>query len=90
MVRLHQLDPVAERVVHVNPVVALKRFVAPYRMAGPFKRGCQSCEVLDQEGRVCLAGGLEVGFHTEMQLEPDLLEPAAAPAGKVGRRASCF
>ncbi len=83
LARLHQLEPVAERVVDVDAVVALERLVVAGHVPRGRERRDERVEVVDDERRVGFASGTEVGVDAEVDLHRLGLEPAPAPYGEV-------
>lgn len=83
--RLHQLDPVAERIVDVDPVVSFEGLVVTDRGAGGAQDLDQGGQVVDQERRVGLACRSEVGLDAQVDLEVPALEPAAPARREMGR-----
>src|SRR5690554_371960 len=75
---LEQLETVAERVIGVDPVVALERGLELEFGAEVLEPGPDRGQVADQQGRVGLAGGAEALFDTEVDLDRAVVEPAAA------------
>ena len=76
---LHQLDPIAERVVDVHPVGPVQRLVVDHLAAGCSNRQRKRSDVVDDERRMCLPGGTELGIDTEVDLQRAALEPEPAP-----------
>ena len=82
---LEQLDSVPEWVEHIETVESLEGRVRDwYEPSGPAVRG-EFCQTVDQDGRVCLAGGPEIGVHAEMKAERPRAEPNAAARRKMRR-----
>jgi hypothetical protein len=62
---LHQLDAIAERVIDIDTVLALERFVFIHIEAGRF----QCRQILDEKTRMRLARRRKILVDTEMDLE---------------------
>jgi hypothetical protein len=86
-VRLHQLDPVAERIADVEAVEAIQRLVRDRLGTSGAQPDGQGRQVAHDEGRVRLAGRAEVALDAEMHAHAavPVVEPDAAAAGEVGR-----
>lgn len=83
--KLHQLDPVAEGIIDIDPVIAGQRLVPPGGNAA-FGELCNKAgEIIDQECRMRLARGPEVRFDAEMDPDRAAFEPAAAPLLEIVR-----
>lgn len=80
---LHQLDPVAERVVDIDAIEPLQRFVAAHDVPGARERPHQLVKRLDHERGMRLGGGPEIGLDAEVDTHRLGLEPAAASLGEV-------
>lgn len=75
-------------VVDIDALVAGERLVLRHAVAVGGEDGGERGEVVDDEGRVRLAGGDEGGADAKMDLEPARLGPIAAARGEVGQRSA--
>ena len=80
LARLHQLDPVAERVEHEDARMGLELVVVDHLRARGAAAGGEVGQPVDQKGRVRLAGRTEIVLDAEMQADAAAREPAAAAA----------
>lgn len=82
---LHQLDPVAERVVYITPIITLKRLILDDWITLFGKPSEQSGEIGDNKSRMSLLRWPEVLLYSQMNFQRAALEPAAAPNREMGR-----
>jgi len=84
--RLDQLDPVAERILHVPAVAAFNRLVFILDLvAGAPGFFDNVTQAIDDEGRVRLAGRDKILVDAEMNRQRAVPEPATAARGKLRR-----
>ena len=83
--RLHQLNPIPKRVIHIEPVVTLQGLVFDNAVAGLLQGHCKPTKVIDDKGRVCLPGRPELRVDTQVDFQLALLEPASASRSQMGR-----
>jgi hypothetical protein len=76
--RLHQLDPVAEGIIDIDPVIAGQRLVPPGGNATFGESRNKAGEIIDEERRMRLARRPEIRLDAEMDPDRAALEPAAA------------
>src|SRR5215813_12625940 len=84
--RLDQLDPVAERILHVPAVAAFNRlvFILDF-VAGASGLFDNVTQAIDDERRVRLAGWDEIFVDAEMNRQGAVSEPATATRSELRR-----
>jgi hypothetical protein len=84
-VRLHQLNPIAKRVIHIESFVTLQGLVFDNAVTGLLQGHCKPTKVIDDKGRVCLPGRSELRVDTQVDFQLALLEPASASCSQMRR-----
>lgn len=80
---LHELEPVAEGVVHVDVVVALQGLSFDHGMAGMIEAGHEFPQLGNEQAWMRLPGGAEVGVDAEVHSRRAVFEPGSAPGDEV-------
>ena len=75
---VQELQPIPERVGHVEPGVARQVVVALGLETRGATRRLESVEVIDEQRRVRFPGRAEVRLHTQMDLNAAAAKPRAA------------
>jgi hypothetical protein len=83
--RLHEFDPIAERIINVNAMISFQRLIVPRVVSGAYQHSSESREVFDDKGRMSLSSRSKVRFDANMHLESAPLEPAPSALRQVRR-----
>src|SRR5205814_6284387 len=79
-----ELQPIAEWVADIDPLVAVETIIAFYLIPCISKAGSQGAKILDEQTGMGLARGPEVRIDAQMHLEQGSLEPCPAAGGQIG------
>src|SRR5205823_9156170 len=82
--RLQKLDPVAERIGHIRPLITGERLVDGEETPELFAALRQRGQVIDEERRMRLLCRAEVLLNAEVHVGGAGAEPQTAAAGEVG------
>src|ERR1700722_4452562 len=83
--RLQELQPIAERVGRVEPIMAGKVVVPRHRVAGRLEPHSKRPQAIHQQTRMSLERRLERVLDAQMHFECAATKPAATPRSQDGR-----
>ena len=81
----HQLDAIAEGIVHIDAVIAFERFIVLHRVARCLELLLKSWQIFYEQCRMRFTSRPEIRLDAEMYFEITSLEPAAPTFGEVCR-----
>lgn len=82
---LHQFQPIAERIVDIQPFKTLQWFIRYDPDPGSIKTSRKVGQSINQQGRMRLSSSAKIIFDTEMDAKIIHLKPASATSCQIVR-----